>query len=81
MHLFGNTPIYASTVLDCSCFIIHRYLAAPKMSTTEHPIGVCFCLKTGLFLNKEEEEDGEEEMKCDLVNDQQVHDGADDLKE
>jgi hypothetical protein len=34
-----------------------------------------------LFLNKEEEEYGEEEMEGDLVDDQQVDDGADDLNE
>ncbi len=38
-------------------------------------------LKTGLFLNKEEEEDGEKEMESDVVDDQQVDDGANDLKE
>ncbi len=29
MHLFGKSPIYASTVLECSCCKIHRYVAAP----------------------------------------------------
>jgi hypothetical protein len=86
VHLFGNPPIGASTVLGCSCIIINRYVAAPKMSTTEHPIWCLFlivisALKTGLFLNKEEEEDGEEEMEGDLVDDQQVDDGANDLKQ
>jgi hypothetical protein len=27
-HLFGNAPICASTVLECSCSRIHRYEAA-----------------------------------------------------
>ncbi len=29
VHLFGNTLICASTVLECSCCRIHRYVAAP----------------------------------------------------
>ncbi len=29
MHLFGKSPIYASTVLESSCCKIHRYIAAP----------------------------------------------------
>ncbi len=30
VHLFQNAPICASTVLECSCCRIHRYVAAPK---------------------------------------------------
>jgi hypothetical protein len=30
VHLFINAPICASTVLECSCCRIHRYVAAPK---------------------------------------------------
>jgi hypothetical protein len=29
VHVFGNAPICASTVLECSCCGIHRYVAAP----------------------------------------------------
>jgi hypothetical protein len=29
VHLFGNAPICAITVLECSCCRIHRYVAAP----------------------------------------------------
>ncbi len=29
MHLLGNALICASTVLECSCCRIHRYVAAP----------------------------------------------------
>ncbi len=29
VHLFGNAPICASSVLECSCCRIHRYVAAP----------------------------------------------------
>ncbi len=29
LHLFGNAPICASTVLECSCCKIHRSVAAP----------------------------------------------------
>ncbi len=40
MHLFGNAPICASTVLECSCCRIHRNVAAPKIHYTE---GTLFC--------------------------------------
>jgi hypothetical protein len=29
VHLLGNAPMYASTVLECSCCRIHHYVAAP----------------------------------------------------
>ncbi len=32
VHLFGNAPISASTVLECSCCRIHRNIAAPCVS-------------------------------------------------
>jgi hypothetical protein len=31
---FGNEPICASTVLECSCCRIHRYVAAPRQRQT-----------------------------------------------
>ncbi len=30
VHLFGNAPVFASIVLECSCRRIHRYVAAPS---------------------------------------------------
>ncbi len=32
MYLFGNAPICASTVLECSCCRIHRNVAAPSVT-------------------------------------------------
>jgi hypothetical protein len=29
VHLLGNAPLCATTVLECSCSRIHRYVAAP----------------------------------------------------
>ncbi len=30
-HLFGNAPICVSTILECNCCRIYRYVAAPKV--------------------------------------------------
>ncbi len=38
VHLFGNAPICASTVLECSCCRIHRSVAAPNIQSVLYGI-------------------------------------------
>jgi hypothetical protein len=38
VHLFGNAPICASIVLECSCGKIHRYVAAPCKHSHEESL-------------------------------------------
>jgi hypothetical protein len=34
-HLFGNAPICVSSILECNCCRIYRYVAAPKVRLCE----------------------------------------------
>jgi hypothetical protein len=51
VHFFGNAPIYASTVLECSCCKIHRYVAAPA-TVLLHIGGSCISCDYGPFISK-----------------------------
>jgi hypothetical protein len=42
VNLFGNAPICASTVLECNCCRIHRYIAAPVQDTSHNSLTYYF---------------------------------------